>query len=127
MDDKRIKFKQELICDCFPDPKAAADTQKADEGSGKDPDEDPGKNPDKNPGKTGKTGKNPSKAVVVVAAEVHAEPTGEETGEQDYLLEDINEEEEEEEDKNEEEEEEEDLQNPDFDAMIEEGVKAGQL
>ena len=35
--------------------------------------------------------------MVQVAAEVHAEPTGEKPGEQDYLLEDINEEEEEDE------------------------------
>ena len=58
-----------------------------------------------------------------MAAEVHAEQTGEEPGEQDYLLEDDDGEDEE----NEDEEDEEDLQDPDFDAMIEEGVKAGQL
>ena len=66
-----------------------------------------------------------------MAAEVHAEPTGKEPGEQgeqeDYPLEDINKEDEEEEEEDEEEEDEEDLQDPDFNAMIEEGVKAGQL
>ena len=60
-----------------------------------------------------------------MAAEVHAEQTGEEPGEQDYLLEDDDGEDEE--DEEEDEEDEEDLQNPDFDAMIEEGVKAGQI
>ena len=66
-----------------------------------------------------------------MAAEVHAEPTGEELGEQgeqeDYPLEDNNEEDEEEEEEDEEDEDEEDLQDPDLDAMIEEGVKAGHL
>ena len=62
-----------------------------------------------------------------MAAEVHAEQTGEEPGEQDYPLEDDDGEDEEDEEEDEDEEDEEDLQDPDFDAMIEEGVKAGQL
>ena len=62
-----------------------------------------------------------------MAAEVHAEQTGEEPGEQDYLLEDDDREDEEDEEEDEDEEDEEDLQDPDFNAMIEEGVKAGPL
>ena len=62
-----------------------------------------------------------------MAAEVHAEPTGEEPGEQDYLLEDNDEEDKEDEEEDKDEEDEEDLQDPDFDAMIKEGVRAGQL
>ena len=68
-----------------------------------------------------------------MTAEVHdkepteEEPKGEEPGEGatggDYPLEDDNEEEEE----DDEEEEEEDLQDPDFNAMIEEGVKRGHI
>ena len=61
-----------------------------------------------------------------MAAEVHAE--GEDEA---YPLEDVGkeeeEEEEEEDEEDEEEEEDEDAQDPDFDAMIEEGVKAGHL
>ena len=66
-----------------------------------------------------------------MAAEVHAEQTGDEpgeqAGEQDYPLEDDDGEDEEDEEEDEDEEDEEDLQDPDFDAMIEEGVKTGQL
>ena len=72
-----------------------------------------------------------------MAAEVHGvqsteeEPKGEKPGEGamggDYSLEDDDEEEEEEEEEDEEEEEEEDLQDPDFNAMIEEGVKGGHI
>ena len=66
-----------------------------------------------------------------MAAEVHAEQTreelGEQPGEQDYPLEDNNGEDEEDKEEDEDEEDEEDLQDPDFDAVIEEGVKAGQL
>ena len=54
----------------------------------------------------------------VVAAEVHAE------ADEGYLLEDVSKEEEEEDEEDEEEEEDEDAKDPDFDAMIEEGVKA---
>ena len=61
-----------------------------------------------------------------MTAEVHAE--GEDKA---YPLEDVGEEEEEEEEEedeeDEEEEEEEDAKDPDFNAMIEEGVKAGYL
>ena len=57
-----------------------------------------------------------------MAAEVHAE--GEDEA---YPLEDVGKEEEEEDEEDEEEEEDEDAKDPDFDAMIEEGVKAGHL
>ena len=73
----------------------------------------------------------------VVTAEVHGEqpteeePKGEEPGEGamsgDYPLEDDNKEHEEEEEEDDKEEEEEDLHNPDFNAMIEEGVKGGYI
>ena len=107
----------QLIHDCFPDPKAAEDTQKTDEGEGEGAGEG--------------AGKGEGEEQQVVAAEVHAEPTGEEPGEQpgeqDYPLEDNDEEEEEDKEEDEDGEDEEDLQDPDFDAMIQEGVKAAQL